>query len=300
MYRVLLVAMLSLSVPFSSLVAAQNASYTFITIDVPGATSTTAHGINNAGQIVGWSDATGFYGFLKDGTTYTRIEFPGAPQTRAYGINDSGQIVGQFIDAAGRVHGFVAHGPTYTAPEEYTRIEVPGATDTFAYGINNSGQVVGTVVYPTLETYGFVADGPTYTDPAEYTRIEVPGATDSTPLGINDGSQIVGQFMDAAGRSTATILQSLARPHPSLPSPPAPRRCRRPTADRSLSPYQGQLRMSPAAPGCRPARIRSSTSMARSSQAAAFPSWTAAMPSPWRCRRRTGATIGMAVTIQSR
>jgi hypothetical protein len=54
MHRSLLPAVLSLSILLSTLVAAQDASYTFTTIDVPGATmSTEAYGINNAGQIVG-------------------------------------------------------------------------------------------------------------------------------------------------------------------------------------------------------------------------------------------------------
>jgi hypothetical protein len=60
MHRARLSAVLSLSVLLSTLVAAQDASYTFTTIDVPGATFTFAFGINTAGQIVGrFGDATG-------------------------------------------------------------------------------------------------------------------------------------------------------------------------------------------------------------------------------------------------
>src|SRR5712691_5299723 len=48
--------------------------YTFTTLDVPGATSTEAFGINRAGQIVGlYSNATGEHGFLKNGATFTSI-----------------------------------------------------------------------------------------------------------------------------------------------------------------------------------------------------------------------------------
>ena len=46
MHRALLSVVLSLSVLLSTLVAAQDASYTFTPIDVPGATRTEAHGIN--------------------------------------------------------------------------------------------------------------------------------------------------------------------------------------------------------------------------------------------------------------
>jgi hypothetical protein len=67
MRRYLLSAVLSLSVLLSPLVAAQDASYIFTTIDVPfsDATGTAAIGINNNGQIVGdYRDSSGQHGFL--------------------------------------------------------------------------------------------------------------------------------------------------------------------------------------------------------------------------------------------
>jgi probable HAF family extracellular repeat protein len=107
-HRALLSAVLSVSALLSTLVAAQDASYTFITFDVPGAIHTEAHGINETGQIVGWfQDATGVYGFLKDGTTFTTIDVPGSMSRGVFGINETGQIVGYSSDAM-RQHGFVA------------------------------------------------------------------------------------------------------------------------------------------------------------------------------------------------
>ena len=53
MRRSLLPAVLSLSVLISALVAAQDASYTFTTFDVPSSITTVAYGINTVGQIVG-------------------------------------------------------------------------------------------------------------------------------------------------------------------------------------------------------------------------------------------------------
>ena len=70
---------------------------TFSAIDVPDAFSTTAKGINNAGQIVGFfSDNKGQHGFLYDGGTFSTIDVPGASLTNANGINDAGHIVGDF------------------------------------------------------------------------------------------------------------------------------------------------------------------------------------------------------------
>jgi len=67
----------------------------FTQIDPPGATATQALGINNTGQIVGFSNAGGgAHGFLYSGASFTPIDMPGALVTEAHGITDSGQIVG--------------------------------------------------------------------------------------------------------------------------------------------------------------------------------------------------------------
>jgi uncharacterized membrane protein len=93
MHRVLLSAVLSLSVLLSALVAAQAAEYTFSTIDVPfsGATATVANGINTSGQIVGhYSSVSGAHGFLYGAGVFTSIDVPGANNTTPSGINDDG------------------------------------------------------------------------------------------------------------------------------------------------------------------------------------------------------------------
>ena len=69
---------------------------------------TTAEGINNAGQIVGWYyDSSGQqHGFLLDGGMYSSIDVPfaGASNTVATGIDDKGQVVGYFT-RNGRTEG---------------------------------------------------------------------------------------------------------------------------------------------------------------------------------------------------
>jgi hypothetical protein len=73
MRRSLLPAVLSLSLLLSTLVAAHAASYTFTTIDGPGATQTFAYGINDRGQIVvAFNDGTRSHSVVKDGTTSPR------------------------------------------------------------------------------------------------------------------------------------------------------------------------------------------------------------------------------------
>lgn len=87
---------------------------TFTSINVPGAVSTWATGINDQGEVVGYySDGTHTYGFLESGGTYTSFNVPGATDTEANGINDAGEIVGTFDNANGQ-YAFLA---TSSVPE---------------------------------------------------------------------------------------------------------------------------------------------------------------------------------------
>jgi hypothetical protein len=69
------------------------------TFDAPGATITFAAGLDDRGQVVGFStsDLTGtsFSGFLRDARgRFTAINRPGAAATLVFDINDRGQLVG--------------------------------------------------------------------------------------------------------------------------------------------------------------------------------------------------------------
>src|SRR5207302_3211005 len=111
--------------------------YAFTTIDVPGATGTTASGINGTGQIVGiYVDTGGLsHGFLRDaGGTYSAIDIPGATSTAASGINDIGQIVGSFLDT-GDTHGYLMD-----AGGAYSAINVPGAARPDAAEVGDNGE----------------------------------------------------------------------------------------------------------------------------------------------------------------
>jgi probable HAF family extracellular repeat protein len=192
MRRTLLLAVLSLSVLLSTVVAAQDAEYTFTTVDVPGAVTTEARGINDTGQIVGWFiDATPPHGFVADGVTFTPIDVPGASQTQAFGINDTGQIVGRFSDTTGG-HGFVTDSATFTP------IDVPGAITTVAFGINDTGQIVGWFSDGTVVHHGFVATPDTV--PPVITVAASP-ATLSPPNGRLVTVTVSGAITDRLGGS---------------------------------------------------------------------------------------------------
>src|SRR3954452_6399047 len=115
--------------PMAAGSSANAAAYTFTQIDVPGAFATEAHGINNAGQIVG-SFVDGNFttnGFLSTGGSFTQIDVPGASRTEAWGINNAGQIVGSFVDDP----RFTSHGFLNTGGS-FTQIDLPGAGATVA------------------------------------------------------------------------------------------------------------------------------------------------------------------------
>jgi probable HAF family extracellular repeat protein len=78
-------------------------------LDFPGASETRPHGINNAGQIVGYCTIDGkTQGFLYERGVLITLNFPGATATFASGINAAGQITGAYFGSDGKMHGFVA------------------------------------------------------------------------------------------------------------------------------------------------------------------------------------------------
>jgi probable HAF family extracellular repeat protein len=159
------------------------------TFDVPGALSTIAYSVNNAGQIVGgFQDSTGAqgfhaHGFLYSGGSFTTIDVPGATSgtTVAGGINDANQIVGWYYDGTG-AHGFLYSGGSFTT------VDVPGASGTYAFGINDGGQIVG-----GTGSHGFLLN----TD-GSFIQIDVPGGFGTTAHGINTIGQIVGGADDGS------------------------------------------------------------------------------------------------------
>ncbi len=110
-----------LSVLFTTADISDLTGATFATVDFPGAANTWAHGVNDAGQIVGsYDDSTGFsHGFfLPSDNAFATVD-AGQCGTQAEGINNSGQIVGGYLSPDGPrgfVTGLAATGPftTYT------------------------------------------------------------------------------------------------------------------------------------------------------------------------------------------
>lgn len=87
-----------------------------------GTTYAQAYGINNTGQVVGFSytSSGNIYAFLyTDGIMNDLGTLPGGPKSWAYGINNSGQIVGCAQTSSGDHHA-VLWNPINPIPEPST------------------------------------------------------------------------------------------------------------------------------------------------------------------------------------
>ena len=109
--------------------------------------------------------------------------------------DDRGQVVGEYLDAAGRYHGYVWQRGRFTT------IEVPDAAGTSALDINNRGQVTGLTGDLTAPD-GFLWDR------GRFTTFDAPGATITFAAGLNDRGQVVGySTSDLAGASFSGFLR---------------------------------------------------------------------------------------------
>ena len=165
--------------------------FTFTNIDVPGAYSTYALGINNLGQIVGnYDNASGEHGFLYSGGVFTTLAIltgPGASNPFfPVAINDQGQIVGSAAGLTGAFASCLYSGGSCTPI-----IDPQSKLPVDATGINDSGQIVGYEVgAPGLAgDIGFIDTGGTFT----YFNYGNSGTQIS---GINNSGQIIGRCFE--------------------------------------------------------------------------------------------------------
>ena len=146
-------------------------------------------GINDAGQIVGWSRTP-------EGNTHAFITGPkgegmtdlgtlGGSDSWAYGINATGQVVGRSLIAGdGSYHAFIT-GPNGIG---MTDLGTLGGDYSAAHGINEAGRVVGDSFISNGSQHAFIT-GPNGVDMAD---INAHGG-ETFANGINSTGRTVGQ-----------------------------------------------------------------------------------------------------------
>jgi probable HAF family extracellular repeat protein len=126
-----------------------------------GGTYSDAQSINDAGQVVGYSDkGSGSFITGPDGMGMRDLGTLGGGYSIAYGINDTGQAAGYSYTASGDIHAFITGPGGEGMMDLNSLVDLPGGLVlTEAAGINNAGQVIVTGIIPKPEIYALFLAG---------------------------------------------------------------------------------------------------------------------------------------------
>ena len=149
----------------------------FELVDFPRSPDSTALGLNNRGDIVGFygPDVPLYEGteqsYLLEGNNFQELIYPGASYTGALGINKSRKIVGWYTNPGDNLHAFLRKGKTYA------NIDYPNSDNNTASNINDAGIIIGIWFNNADDTvHGFVLTK------GGYTTIDVPNALYTEPI----------------------------------------------------------------------------------------------------------------------
>jgi hypothetical protein len=190
----------------------------FITIDVPGAASTTSSvgsdrlNMNAQGQIVGgYTDTLGkTHGFLLSHGNFTTFDYPGAVATTLNDISPGGDtLLGIYLDTSLIFHGFLL------SQGNLSTIDVPGAGPNIpgcSIGCGTQPLVlspegdIGGVFSNSTGDHGFVLSG------GIFTQIDFPGSVFSSVQGVNAG-RIVGAEVTAGKLHAYELVNGTFTPY---------------------------------------------------------------------------------------
>ncbi len=174
---------------------------TLTSFDFPGAITTYATGIDDAGLVSGWYyDQLGVHGFLLNSVTMVfaagPINFPGSTLTYPLGIDGYGRMVGYYYD------GFNYHEFLYDENGNFSTTTSDCSQETFATGINNNGQVVE-YAYPSASGYLYSQGYTSYLE-SPCAALNYPSSTNTQLCGINDAGEITGTYNITGGANQST------------------------------------------------------------------------------------------------
>lgn len=173
--------------------------YRAVTIDVPGAKSSLAEGINRWGEIAlnGSGSTAGSGVWIRDaGGRFERQPLPpGETSLTVAAINDDRVMTGQLYPV-----GYVQKGTNFTI------FEVPESTENLPRAINGTGVVVGDA-YGDFGTFAF-----TTTNGVGPVPLVLAGSSSTGGLGINDRGTVVGyrQLTEIVDSTTNSFVVGFA------------------------------------------------------------------------------------------
>jgi len=220
------------------MVSSASHAFTFTRIEVPGASSTTAWGINARGDIVGsYVDGAGVtHGFLLHRGSFTTIDVPGATSADARGIGPNGEIVGIYKlagEPAVNAHGFWRSPTGDILPADYPGYnEIPqrlladgtilgcrhdndlmasmrgiamsrsGSTEITAFASMHNGATPDlhriVGLYTNMDASPSRQEG-YVVDDGVFTPFLVPGSVMTAAWDVNPAGEIVGVYRDGTG-----------------------------------------------------------------------------------------------------
>jgi probable HAF family extracellular repeat protein len=190
----------------SSVIADNTTSHAFLTgpngvgikdLGTLGGAESAANGVNDYGQVVGWSDSPGnteALGFItgRNGVGMTRLGALGGTEfgTSGNGINNLGRVVGYTETSDASIGAFIT-GPNGTG---ITNLDTLNGYLNIANAINNSGLVVGNY-YPngSLDPRAFIT-GPNGTEVRDLDLGMLGNNKNITASSINDYGQVAGSY----------------------------------------------------------------------------------------------------------
>lgn len=168
------------------------------TLDISGAFSSGAHGVNSAGAIAG-NFSNGLrsepQGFLLFRDKVTDIVFPGALFTAANDINNRSHIVGEYEVFDSSTNSSVRHGFVLDPRTGFHSVDVPQAAATSAQALNDRDDIVGWFQASDFSQHGFILRR------GHFVKFSFPNAASTEANGINNHDTIVGTYSDASNVS---------------------------------------------------------------------------------------------------
>jgi probable HAF family extracellular repeat protein len=147
------ISLLTAGVLFASVSQSNASGYTFTVLGTLGGSNSGANGINDSGQVVGFSqttvDSVVYHATIWDGTalhTPTDLGTLGGSYSWANGINDSGQVVGwSFTLGDHNRHATIWNGTGPTDLNNFLSVSDASAgwVLDIANGINDNGWIIG-------------------------------------------------------------------------------------------------------------------------------------------------------------